>query len=95
MPVMKSLRVMLIGGGAREHALAWKLCSSSHVEHIFVVPGNGGTAGLTKATNHSEVAIGDYQGLVRLAQNLQIGLVVVGPDAAVVGGIEGYFKSCQ
>lgn len=40
-----SLRVLLVGNGGREHALAWKLVQSSHVEHIYVVPGNGGTAG--------------------------------------------------
>lgn len=44
-----SLRILLVGSGGREHALAWKLSQSSRVEHICVVPGNGGTSGSAKA----------------------------------------------
>lgn len=54
------------------------------------VPGNGGIATLPKASNHTETAVGSYPGLVCLAKTLRIGLVVVGPDGAVVDGIEGY-----
>jgi len=43
MGIGEKLRVLLVGNGGREHALAWKLVQSSHVEHIYVVPGNGGT----------------------------------------------------
>ncbi|KAL9080405.1 MAG: hypothetical protein Q9157_000790 [Trypethelium eluteriae] len=65
------------------------------VEHVYVVPGNAGTAALYKASNRADTASDDYPGLVVLAKNLQIGLVVVGPDRAVVDGIEGYFRQSE
>lgn len=87
-----NLRVLLVGKGAREHALAWKLCKSPKVEHVYVIPGNAGTATLPKASNLTETAADDFPKLVLLAKKLQVGLVVVGPDDAVVDGIEGYFR---
>ncbi|KAF2231581.1 phosphoribosylamine-glycine ligase [Viridothelium virens] len=67
-------------------------CTTWGIEHVYVVPGNAGTAALYKASNRADTASDDYPGLVVLAKNLQIGLVVVGPDRAVVDGIEGYFR---
>jgi phosphoribosylamine--glycine ligase / phosphoribosylformylglycinamidine cyclo-ligase len=89
------MRLFLIGKGGREHALAWKLAQSPLVEHIYVVPGNGGTAqGIAKVSNLS-ANTKDYPGLVTLAKEYKIDLVVVGPDDEVVDGIEGYFKDCK
>jgi phosphoribosylamine--glycine ligase/phosphoribosylformylglycinamidine cyclo-ligase len=88
-----SLRVLLIGNGGREHALAWKLSQSPRVEAIIAVPGNGGTAGLRKVTNDSSVAADDYNGLVALAQKNNVNLVVPGPEAPLVDGVEGYFRA--
>ncbi|TDZ14818.1 Bifunctional purine biosynthetic protein ADE1 [Colletotrichum orbiculare MAFF 240422] len=86
------LRILLVGKGGREHALAWKLSHSPSVDHVFVLPGNGGTAkGLAKVSNIRQ-NITDYTELVSLARHLAIDLVVVGPDDAVVGGIEGLFR---
>ncbi|TEA11177.1 Bifunctional purine biosynthetic protein ADE1 [Colletotrichum sidae] len=86
------LRILLVGKGGREHALAWKLSHSPSVDHVFVFPGNGGTAkGLAKVSNIRQ-NITDYTELVSLARHLAIDLVVVGPDDAVVGGIEGLFR---
>lgn len=85
----------MIGSGGREHALAWKLSQSVSVEHAFVFPGNGGTVQTEKISNvvdESIVSERDYPALVTLALKLNIGLVVVGPDSAVVDGIEGYFR---
>lgn len=66
------------------------------VEHIFVVPGNAGTgSGLIKVSNHIETAANDFPNLVLLAKLLRIGLVVAGPDDAVVDGIEGGFRESQ
>ncbi|UKZ74578.1 hypothetical protein TrVFT333_002248 [Trichoderma virens FT-333] len=92
---INKLRVLLIGSGGREHALAWKLSQAPSVEHVFVFPGNGGTVQIENISNvasEEEIAEGDYSALVALAQKLDIGLVVVGPDSAVVDGIEGYFR---
>lgn len=87
------LRILLVGKGGREHALAWKLSQSPQVEHIFVLPGNGGTAhGLAKVSNLDNTSANDYPKLVSLAKELHIGLVVVGPEDSIVDGIEGYFR---
>jgi phosphoribosylamine--glycine ligase/phosphoribosylformylglycinamidine cyclo-ligase len=87
-----SLRILLIGNGGREHALAWKLAQSPLVERIIAVPGNGGTAALPKVTNDTSVAANDYPGLVRLAQQNGVNLVVPGPEAPLVDGVEGFFR---
>jgi phosphoribosylamine-glycine ligase len=87
------MRVLLIGKGAREHALAWKLSQSPLVEHIYVVPGNAGTArGLHNVSNVDNLPADNYGSMVELAKQLGIRLVVVGPDSAVVDGIERYFR---
>lgn len=91
----RKLLVLLIGSGGREHALAWKLSQSVSVEHVFVFPGNGGTVQTEKIFNVVDENITseqDYSALVTLALKLNIGLVVVGPDSAIVDGIEGYFR---
>jgi phosphoribosylamine--glycine ligase/phosphoribosylformylglycinamidine cyclo-ligase len=90
---MSSIRVLLIGNGGREHALAWKLSQSPRVESIVAVPGNGGTAGLPKVTNDTSVAADDYEGLVALARKINANLVVPGPEAPLVDGVEGYFRA--
>jgi len=87
-----SLRILLIGNGGREHALAWKLAQSPLVESIVAVPGNGGTARLNKVSNNTDVRPDDYPGLVELAKKLRINLVVPGPEAPLVDGCEGYFR---
>lgn len=89
------LNVLLIGKGGREHALAWKLTQSERVAHVYVVPGNGGTAALDGVSNIRHVQANDYQGLLSLAKELHIGLVVAGPDDAVIDGVEGYFRESQ
>ncbi|KAK1750700.1 putative bifunctional purine ADE1 [Echria macrotheca] len=89
---MSSLRILLIGNGGREHALAWKLSQSPLVEAIVAVPGNGGTAGLPKVTNNTTVAADDYPALVELARKENLNLVVPGPEAPLVDGVEGFFR---
>lgn len=89
---MADLRILLIGNGGREHALAWKLSQSPRVESILAVPGNGGTASCPKVTNITSVSADDFPALVQFAQSNGIGLVVPGPEAPLVDGIEGFFR---
>ncbi|KAK3179246.1 Bifunctional purine biosynthetic protein ADE1 [Lecanicillium sp. MT-2017a] len=90
---MSNLRILLIGNGGREHALAWKLSQSPRVESIVAVPGNGGTATCPKVTNNTSVAADDFPGLVAFAQANGINLVVPGPEAPLVDGVEGFFRA--
>ncbi|KAG6120833.1 hypothetical protein E4U13_005852 [Claviceps humidiphila] len=89
---MTGIRVLLIGNGGREHALAWKLSQSARVEAIFVVPGNGGTATCSKVTNVDSVSSEDFPGLVKFSQDNEVNLVVPGPEVPLVDGVEGFFK---
>src|SRR5436305_14901486 len=90
----EKLRILLVGSGGREHALAWKLSQSPRVEAIFVVPGNGGTAaGLPNVQNVSGVKSDDYSGLVDFSRKHQVNFLVPGPEAPLVDGIEGYFRA--
>jgi len=88
---MEPLRILLVGNGGREHALAWKLSQSPRVESIIVVPGNGGTGNCPKVTN-LDFAADDYPALVALAKEREINLVVPGPEAPLVDGISDYFR---
>lgn len=88
------LRILLLGNGGRESALAWKLSQSSRVQKVFVVPGNGGTASFDKVTN-IDAKTDDFPGLVDLSKELGINLVVPGPDELIVNGIEGHFREAQ
>jgi phosphoribosylamine--glycine ligase / phosphoribosylformylglycinamidine cyclo-ligase len=88
------LRILVVGNGGREHALAWKLSQSKHVDTILVVPGNGGTAnGTSNIINIPDVKVDDYASMVSLAKKHGINLVVPGPEAPLVDGIQGYFQA--
>jgi phosphoribosylamine--glycine ligase/phosphoribosylformylglycinamidine cyclo-ligase len=88
------LRVLVVGNGGREHALAWKLSQSPKVDIVYVAPGNGGTAaGASKKVENANVKGNDYPGLVAFAQKNQVNLVVPGPEAPLVDGIQGYFQA--
>ena len=86
------MRILVIGNGGREHALAWKLAESSSVERVFVAPGNPGTALEAKCEN---VAIGvmDFDALTAFAGSQSIDLTVVGPEAPLVAGIKEAFDA--
>lgn len=86
------MKVLMIGGGGREHALAWKLAQSAQVEQVFVAPGNAGTATEAKLANVAIDAT-DLDGLVAFARNEQISLTVVGPEAPLVAGVVDRFQA--
>lgn len=90
---MSNLRILLIGNGGREHALAWKLSQSPLVESIFAVPGNGGTATCAKVSNVTSVSADNFPALVDFAQSNGVNLVVPGPEAPLVDGVEGFFRA--
>ncbi|KAI1429398.1 phosphoribosylamine--glycine ligase [Xylaria sp. FL1777] len=86
------LRVLLIGNGGREHAIAWKLSQSPLVESIIAVPGNGGTAICSKTTNNASVSAEDFPALLDLARENNINFVVPGPEAPLVAGAVDFFE---
>ena len=86
------MKVLLIGSGGREHALAWKLAQSAKVEKIYVAPGNGGTAQLAKSENIS-ISVNELPTLRQFALQHEIDLTVVGPEAPLAAGIVDYFQA--
>lgn len=86
------MKVLMIGGGGREHALAWKLAQSKQVEQVFVAPGNAGTANEPKVINVA-IAATDLASLVAFARDEQIDLTVVGPEAPLVEGVVDRFQA--
>ena len=85
------MKILVVGGGGREHALAWALAKSSRVDQVLVAPGNAGTAAEPGIEN-VPVGAEDIDGLLELARTAQIDLTVVGPEAPLVAGIVDRFK---
>jgi phosphoribosylamine--glycine ligase len=86
----RAMKVLVIGGGGREHALAWKLARSPRVQRVFVAPGNGGTATSPYAQN---VPITEPAALAEFALAEGVGLTVVGPEAPLSAGVVDVFRS--
>ncbi|HSV47860.1 MAG TPA: phosphoribosylamine--glycine ligase, partial [Ramlibacter sp.] len=84
------MKVLVIGGGGREHALAWKLAQSPKVQAVYVAPGNGGTALDARLEN---VPISDVKQLGEWAQLHKIALTVVGPEAPLAAGVVDEFRA--
>lgn len=84
------MKVLIVGSGGREHALAWKLSQSDKIEQIFVAPGNAGTARERRCSNLSIPAT-DLHGLSAFALQQGVDLTVVGPEAPLVAGIVDHF----
>ncbi|QQR89350.1 MAG: phosphoribosylamine--glycine ligase [Myxococcales bacterium] len=83
-------KVLVLGSGAREHALVWRLSQSSHVAEVICVPGNAGIAELARTV---EMNIDDHASLVNFAKEEKVNLVVVGPEAPLVQGIADVFSA--
>jgi phosphoribosylamine--glycine ligase len=86
------MKVLVIGGGGREHALAWKLAQSPRVTEVFVAPGNAGTALEDNVTN-VDLSVSDLDGLVAFAESNAIDYTVVGPEAPLVNGVVDRFEA--
>ncbi|HEY8245521.1 MAG TPA: phosphoribosylamine--glycine ligase N-terminal domain-containing protein, partial [Casimicrobiaceae bacterium] len=78
------MKVLVIGGGGREHAIAWKLASSPRVARVFVAPGNAGTA---REPGVANVAIDAIPDLVAFAKKENVALTIVGPEAPLAAGV--------
>lgn len=84
------MKVLVIGNGGREHALAWKIAQSPRVNDVFVAPGNAGTA---RDAINVDIAASDVEGLIKFAKTESIDLTVVGPEAPLALGIVDAFES--
>ena len=86
------MKILVVGGGGREHALAWKLDHSAEVDQVFVAPGNAGTAREPRITN-LPIAATDIEALLEFALKEAIDLTIIGPEAPLVAGIVDRFQS--
>ena len=85
----QTLKILVVGGGAREHTLVWKLAQSPKAREIYVAPGNAGTAQIAR---NLDITATDIKALARAAQEKGIELVVVGPEAPLANGITDYLQ---
>ena len=88
------MNVLIIGGGGREHALAWQASKNRGVHKIFVAPGNAGTA-LEKKTENVPLDVMDIDGLLTFAKDNKVDLTIVGPEAPLVAGIVDLFQAAN
>lgn len=86
------MKVMIIGSGGREHALAWKAAQSKKVERVYVIPGNAGTSAEKKVENIS-LNINDFLSLSGFAKDNNVGLTIIGPEVPLVDGIVDHFTN--
>ncbi len=86
------MNVLIVGGGGREHALAWKAAQSTRVEQVFIAPGNAGTA-LENGVENIDIGAEDIDALLDFATTNKIELTIVGPEAPLVAGIVDRFES--
>lgn len=85
------MKILIVGSGGREHALAWKVKQSTNVEKVFVAPGNAGTA-LEAGVENVAIAVDDIAGLLAFAQQEKIALTIIGPEIPLVLGIVDRFQ---
>ena len=86
------MRILIIGSGGREHALAWRVAQSPRVTHVYVAPGNAGTA-LEPAVQNVDIAAEDVPALVDFARRTRIDLTIVGPETPLVLGVVDAFEA--
>lgn len=84
------MKILLLGSGGREHALAWKIAQSPKVEKLFIAPGNAGTA---NAGSNVDIKVNDFEEIKAFVVDNHIDMIVVGPEDPLVQGIYDYFKN--
>ena len=84
------MKILLLGSGGREHALAWKICKSSQLEKLYVAPGNAGTSEIAE---NIAIDINDFEAIGNFCVQKKINVLVVGPEQPLVNGIHDYFES--
>ena len=84
------MKLLLLGSGGREHALAWKICKSSQLEKLYVAPGNAGTSEIAE---NIAIDINNFESVGNFCVQNQINIVVVGPEQPLVNGIHNYFET--
>ncbi len=84
------MKLLLLGSGGREHALAWKICKSSQLEKLYVAPGNAGTSEIAE---NIAIDINNFEAVGNFCVQNQINIVVVGPEQPLVNGIHNYFET--
>ncbi len=84
------MRILLLGSGGREHALAWKIAQSPKLKKLFIAPGNGGT---DSCGTNVEINVNDFEKIKAFVLNENINMVVVGPEDPLVNGIADYFQN--
>ena len=84
------MRILLIGSGGREHAIAWKLAQSKKLDKLFITPGNAGTS---QVGTNVDISVNDFENIGKLVLDKQIELVIVGPEEPLVKGLHDYFLS--
>ncbi len=84
------MKLLLLGSGGREHALAWKIAQSPKIEKLFIAPGNAGTA---NAGDNVDIKADDFESIKKFCLDEQIDMVVVGPEDPLVKGVYDFFKN--
>ena len=84
------MKVLLLGSGGREHALAWKINQSERLTKLYVAPGNAGTAEIAENVN---IKVTDFEALANFVEHNAIDMLVVGPEDPLVEGIRDYFEA--
>ena len=84
------MKLLLLGSGGREHALAWKIAQSPKIEKLFIAPGNAGT---TNAGENVDIKADDFESIKKFCLDEQIDMVVVGPEDPLVKGVYDFFKN--
>ncbi|WP_041382546.1 phosphoribosylamine--glycine ligase [Spiribacter curvatus] len=86
------MRILVVGNGGREHAMAWRLAQSPRSGHVYVAPGNAGTA-LEDGVSNVDVGVDDIPGLIERARALAVDMTVIGPEAPLAAGVVDAFEA--